>query len=299
MSKKAIFWSAFGTLALLMSIIQFIPSEPVLVPSQLPPAERESHRLLNFEGIANFRDLGGYRTADGRHTRWGTLYRSGNFSTASRSDAAVLRSLGLNTLIDFRSAAEKEEEPHQIPEPLPFTLIEIPIMDGGDHSVADEIMARIDSGDFADFDPDEFMLTANRLFASRFTPQFSEFIQVALAADGEPVAWNCSAGKDRTGFAAAILLRILGVPFDTVLDDYELSKAYSLAARQKELLLLRLFKGEEAADKLEVIMGVERAWLVAAFDEIDQQYGSFDAYVEQALGLQENDIESLRNSLLE
>jgi protein-tyrosine phosphatase len=299
LNRKTLFWSAFALLVVVMGVIQFIPSAPVIVPSLLPPEQRNSHRVVNFEGIANFRDLGGYQTADGRQTRWGLMYRSGNFSTATRSDNVVLASLGLEALVDFRSAAEKEEEPHQLPDPLPFKLVEIPTMDGGDHSVADEIMARVDSGDFADFDPDAFMITANRLFARNFTPQFSEFIQVVLEAKGRPVAWNCSAGKDRTGFAAAILLRILGVPMETVLDDYALSKQYSLAARQRELTLLRLFKGDEAAEKLSVLLGAEKPWLEAAFDEIDKQYGSFDVYVEQALGLAPAQVKQLRHSLLE
>lgn len=299
LNRKTLFWSAFALLTLIMGVIQFIPSAPVLVPSQLPPEERTAHRLLNFEGIANFRDLGGYETEDGRHTRWGVMYRSGNFSTASRSDNAVLTSLGLASLVDFRSAAEKEEEPNQLPDPLPFALVEIPTLDGGDHSVADEIIARIESGDFADFDPDAFMITANRMFATNFTPQFSEFIQIVLNAKGQPVAWNCSAGKDRTGFAAAILLRILGVPMETILADYTLSKEYALAARQKELMMLRLFKGDEVADKLAVLLSVEKPWLEASFEEIDKQYGSFDAYIEQALGLGPADVQQLRNSLLE
>lgn len=299
MHRKTLFWSAFSLLVLVMGVIQFIPSAPVIVPSQLPQQERSAHRLLNFEGIANFRDLGGYEAEDGRQTRWGSLYRSGHFAAASRSDNAVMAELDLAYLVDFRSTAEKEEEPSQLRDPLPFELVEIPTMDGGDHSVADEIIARIESGNFADFDPDNFMINANRQFASTFTPQFSEFIQIVLKANGKPVVWNCSAGKDRTGFAAAILLRILGVPMETVLDDYTLSKGYSLAARQKELMMLRLFKGDEAADKLAVLLGVERPWLEAAFDEIDRQYGSFDTYVAQALGLDRSQVQQLQNSLLE
>ena len=83
------------------------------------------------------------------------------------------------------------------------------------------------------------------------------------------------------------------------MQDYMLSREYSLAARQKELMLVRLLQGEEAADKIEVLLGVEQVWLEAAFDAIDEQYGSFDNYVEQALGLEESDIANLRNTLLE
>jgi protein-tyrosine phosphatase len=172
-------------------------------------------------------------------------------------------------------------------------------MDGGDNSVSEEIIARFESGNFSDFDPNQFMIDANRQLASSFTPQFSAFIQQVLDAEGQPIVWHCSAGKDRTGFAAAILLRMLGVSRDVIMQDYMLSREYSLAARQKELTLVRLLQGEEAADKLEILLGVEEAWLQAAFDAIDEQYGSFDNYVDEALSLEDTDIARLRNTLLE
>jgi protein-tyrosine phosphatase len=142
------------------------------------------------------------------------------------------------------------------------------------------------------------MLDANRQFASTFTPQFRQFMHTVLAADGAPIAWNCSAGKDRTGYAAAILLRTLGVPQEVVMQDYMASKQHALDTRRTQLMLLRVFKGDEAADKLTVLMGVEADWLRAAFDEIDATWGSFDNYVREGLGLSETDIAHLRARLL-
>lgn len=299
MNKKTLAWGAFTALVLAMTLIQFVPSEPVLVPGELPAEQREAHRLLNFEGISNFRDLGGYPGADGRTVKWGKLYRAANFAETSRADQQVLDRLGLYALVDFRSAAEKEEEPNQLPDKPPYRVIEIPTMDGGDNSVSEEIMARFESGDFSDFDPDAFMIEANRQFATTFTPQFRQFVSLVEQAGGKPIVWHCSAGKDRTGFAAAILLRILGVDQAVVMQDYMLSREYALAARKKELLLVRLLKGEEAAEKLQVLLGVEQPWLQAAFDTIDQQYGDFDTYVTKALGLSETDVDTLQAKLLE
>ena len=298
MNRKVILSTGFGILLAGLAVIQFIPSPPVVVPAELPAPERAEHRLLNFEGISNFRDLGGYTTSDNRTVRWGSLYRSGTLAHATPADLDAITRLRLETLIDFRSTAEKAEEPNRLPEPRGFEVVEIPTLDGGDNSVANEIMARIETGDFSDFDPDGFMVTANRQFAATYTPKFREFMQTVLAAQGSPVAWHCSAGKDRTGFASAILLRILGVPQQTILDDYMLSKAYAIEARRRDLLLLRVFKGQEAADKLEVLMGVERDWLQAGFEEIDAQFGSFDSYVRDGLGLSETDIEQLKTQLL-
>jgi protein-tyrosine phosphatase len=280
-------------------LLQLIPQTPVTIPVQLPEGQREAHRHLDFAGIHNFRDLGGYPTLDGRQVKWGVLYRSGTLQEATDTDLEYLHSLDLNTLVDFRSSAEKAEEPDRLPQPRGFELVEIPTLDGGDNSVADAIMARIESGDFSDFEPDAFMLEANRQFASRFTPQYQQFINTVIAANGEPILWHCSAGKDRAGFATAILLRILGVPEDVVFADYALSKEYALAARRKELFLLRVFKGAEAADKLEVLMGVDAAWLQAGFQRIDADYGSFENYVRDGLGLDETAVQRLQNSLLE
>ena len=299
MQKKKIFWGGFSLLLAAFAVIQFIPSAPLLVPLELPPEQRQAHRVLNFEGISNFRDLGGYPTDTGQRLKWGVLYRSGTLAESTPADLQGLQRLQLSTLIDFRSAAEKREEPNRLPDPPGFRVVEIPTLDEGNKALVGEIMERIESGDFDGFDPDQSMMMANRQFASEFTPQFRQFMHTVLEADGQPVVWHCSAGKDRTGFAAAILLRLMGVPEDVVMADYMASKQHALDARRRELLLLRVFKGQEAADKLAVMMGVEEDWLEAAFDEIDSTWGSFDAYVSDGLQLDDRDIQRLRLALLE
>jgi protein-tyrosine phosphatase len=299
LNKKKLFWSAFALLLVIFGVIQFVPSPPLVIPAQLDTAQRAQHRLLNFQGIANFRDLGGYQASGGKQVKWGVLYRAGTLAHASDSDLRNLQQLHLAALIDFRSAAEKEEEPNRLPDPQGFSLVEIPTLDDGNKALVGEIMERIDSGNFDDFDPNYSMTQANRQFASEFTPQFRRFIHTVLDADGAPVLWHCSAGKDRTGFAAAILLRILGVPPEVVMQDYMASREHALEARKSQLLLLRVFKGREAADKLTIMMGVEEAWLAAAFAEIDSQWGDFDNYVRLGLELNATDIERLRQNLLQ
>ena len=298
LNKKKLFGSFVATALLVVAAIQFVPGPALVIPAELPAAQREAHRLLNFEGIANFRDLGGYSTTDGHQVKWGVLYRAGTLTDASNADLAGLKELRLNTLIDFRSAAEKEEEPNRLPDPMSFSVVEIPTLDDGNKAMVGEIMERIESGDFEGLDPDQMMLQANRQFASTFTPQFRQYIHTVLEARGAPIVWHCSAGKDRTGFAAAILLRILGVPQELVMQDYMASKQHALEARKSQLVVLRVLKGDEAADKLTILMGVEEAWLQAAFEEIDVKWGSFDNYVRDGLGLTEADIAQLQDQLL-
>ncbi|MEH6580479.1 MAG: tyrosine-protein phosphatase [Halioglobus sp.] len=299
MNRQKVSWSVFVIFTMAFAVVQFIPTQPVVAPAQLPAELRAEHRLLGFEGINNFRDLGGYQTVDGRTVQWGKLFRSGTFAHASRSDLGHLENLGLSTLIDFRSSVEKEEEPNLLPEPTGFEVVEIPMLDDGNQAIIGEVMDRIDNGDFEGFDPNLFMIEASRQFATTFTPQFKQFIDTVLAAKGKPIVWHCTAGKDRTGFASAILLRILGVPRDLVMADYMESKTHALKGRNKDLLMIRLFAGKEAEEKMTVLMGVEESWLNAAFDAIDQRWGSFDNYLRQGLELNEQDIEVLKLALLE
>lgn len=298
MSKKNIFWSFIAISMIAIAAIQFVPAPALVIPAELTADQRVAHRLLNFEGIANFRDLGGYPTSDGKEVKWGVLYRAGTLAESSNADLQALPKLNLNTLIDFRSSAEKEAEPNRLPDPSTINVVEIPTLDDGNQAMVEEIMGRIENSDFDGFDPNQLMLEGNRQFASTFTPQFREFVHTVLKADGAPVVWHCSAGKDRTGFAAAILLRILGVPQDVVMQDYLASKQNALEARKSQLMLLRLFKGDEAADKLSIMLGVEEAWLTAAFKQIDETWGSFDNYVHTGLQLSDEDISHLRATLL-
>lgn len=299
MNKQRIFKWVLPILLVAFGVIQFIPTPPVIIPADLPIEQREAHRVLKFEGVVNFRDLGGYKTTDNHSVKWGKLYRSATLAHSSRADLLALQKLNLSTLIDFRSAAEKLEEPNVLPDPAGFRVVEIPTLDDGNKAMIGEVMQRIESGNFDGFDPDHFMLEANIQFASKFTPQFKEFIHTILDAKGSPVVWHCSAGKDRTGFSSAILLRILGVPQSTVVSDYMMSKEYALAGRKSEIRMLRLFNGDEAADILTIMMGVEESWLQAAFVEIDRQWGNFDNYVHNGLQLSAEDVAQLKSTLLE
>jgi protein-tyrosine phosphatase len=124
------------------------------------------------------------------------------------------------------------------------------------------------------------MINANNDFASHFTPEVRKFIDVLLSSDGKPVLFHCTAGKDRTGFAAAVLLRILGVPHDVVVEDYLLTNRYFLASHRWNLILLRLLRGAQFAEIVRGFMLARHEYLFAAFETIDSTHGSFDHYYE-------------------
>jgi protein-tyrosine phosphatase len=273
---------------------------PVPIPRHLPPARREPGRRIPFDGPGNLRDLGGYRAADGRSVRWGALYRSDHLGRLSARDLRQLRRLQLATLVDFRSAAEKAERPNRLPPGHGIKVVELPLFDDADSTgLGADLRARMERGDLAGIDAAALLVEANERLVREFTPAYRRFVAEVLAARGAPVLFHCTAGKDRTGFAAAILLRLLGVPEEAIVADYMRSKDYSVAARRRELLLIRLLKGRELTALVRALLGVEAAYLQAAFDAIDHEYGSFAAYARDGLGLSDADIAQLRKQLLE
>ncbi|MCL2001320.1 MAG: tyrosine-protein phosphatase, partial [Planctomycetes bacterium] len=163
-------------------------------------------RILPLSGIINFRDLGGYPAADGRRVRWRRLYRSARWTAATPDDAAALAKLDIDTVIDFRDEAKREQRPEHIP-PGVRRVVHLPI-EPVDPVFADGLASIPRSGDAA----------ANRALMRAFyvemvtehADRFRAFFAALAEAQG-PVVFHCSAGKDRTGLAAALLLTALGV----------------------------------------------------------------------------------------
>jgi len=200
-------------------------------------------RRLDFTGTKNFRDLGGYRTVDGKTVIWGILYRSDQLQKLTNTDLNYLTALALDRIIDFRAEHEKEEAPDRIPANLDIRIVELPILDSSTEIWRDTHDQLI-KDNLKSINSVKFMIETNIELATRFTPQMMQFVHELFSANGRPVLFHCAAGKDRTGFAAAILLRILGVPLDVVMEDYLLSNQYYLSAHSWSLFLIRLMKGK-------------------------------------------------------
>ncbi len=262
------------------------------------PMNADHQRVLPFRKVANFRDLGGYPAADGKRVKWGLLYRSGHFAKATPSDLYMLQTLHIDTIIDFRSAQEKEAEPDRLPNSGSIKTLALPMLDVVNEAMSKEIHAAVKNNNFQEFDPVEKMLQMYRLIAREHAAEYQLFLQTILAADGKPVLWHCTAGKDRTGFGAAILLRLLGVDDGIIIEDYLLSKQY-IEKRWRLIIMLLLTRGREPIRIVKKLMSVEETWLQAAFQAIDQQWGTFDQYVKEGLNMTQADIAQLRVTLLD
>jgi protein-tyrosine phosphatase len=272
-----------------------------LVQPQKGTGMHTAERVLPLEGGRNFRDLGGYATADGRHVRWGRLYRSGVMAGLTDRDFGYLSGLGIRTICDFRAVEERQSEPTN----WRAGMVDYIAWDG------EQKLAGM-NGLFAAGLPsaDQVRATMTALYGTlpdAFAPQYTVMFQ-RLTAGAVPLAFNCSAGKDRTGVAAALILTALGVPRDTVLADYALSdkvvdyeKAFAtpvsaeLAAKNPTMGALARLPAEVRAPLLKS----DPAYLDAALAAIEARHGSVEAYLKAELGLSDQDIQSLRASLLE
>lgn len=247
------------------------------------------HRALPGVTGRNLRDLGGYVTTDGRRVKPGLLYRSGRLDNLNEGEQQLLAALGIRRLCDFRTRAEIEE--HANPE-LGASLVE----HCQDSSTADltgaleALLAQERQGKSVDWV--EVMQHSYRGMGSRYAAQFRAMFDALKSEDALPMLFRCSAGKDRTGVAAALLLSILGVPEETVVADYRLSELYPVAAFGSEVFPSELIK-------LPALKATHPEYIRAALDGIRAEYGSLDRYVHEVLGFSERDIIKLRERVLE
>jgi protein-tyrosine phosphatase len=232
------------------------------------PASPDRH--LNLSGASNFRDLGGYPTADGRTVRWRQIFRSNHLGHLTDDDATVLRQLGVRSAFDFRGSEERtaamcgmaEITVHSLPvEPTVVAALRA-IAAGGtplstDHAI--EVMRESYSG-----------------YVQKNTERYRTLFE-HLLEDSAQLVIHCTAGKDRTGFACALILHTLGVSEDTISADYLLTNQFYRRDPNHS---------SDLPDDIKQVLGsVREAFLAAAFEAIDADYGDLETYLRDGLGL--------------
>jgi protein-tyrosine phosphatase len=228
------------------AVALFAPANARRTPGGLPPACRHFFRLrdqhgtevvaterrLGMHGAPNFRDFGGYRTTGGGRVKWGYLFRSGQLSSLSDQDVSLLASLALDLVFDFRRVEEQETDMSRLPlQPRP-QVVSLPIVPGSNSRFFEQA-GQQSQDPAAMFD---FMLEINRDFAGPQARTYSRMFREILAAPDARFLVHCAAGKDCTGFAAAISCWRWG-PRDLVMQDYLLTARYYLPQRELEAAL--------------------------------------------------------------
>lgn len=235
--------------------------------SQLP-------RSLVLHGTTNFRDLGGYEAADGRVVRWRTLFRSDHLADLTAQDLQQLTQLGIKRAVDFRGVDERAAHGYHWPQLEQHALTIEP-------TVVQRAFAMVHEGHH--LTPHEtvgLMQDTYRGFVIDNADRFATLFRMLLERR-EPLVFHCTAGKDRTGWAAALILLALGVPREVVQEDYLLTnqlyrRPAALAARAAQSVPQEI---------LDVLWRVQLPFLDSAFVLVEERFGTMDTYLAEALGV--------------
>lgn len=253
-------------------------------------------RALHFATAPNFRDIGGYRTKDGRWVRQGIAYRSDQLDRLSDDDLQGIAALRPAVVADLRTATERTREPDRLPGGTRHLVLDVAADSteslGGDMRLA---MARIASGE-----GQALLVAANREFVTLPSARrsYAALVRQMIGPQDGPVIFHCTAGKDRTGWATAIVLTLLGVPRDVVMADYLQSNSMLAAKNRASMAALKASGSPLDPAFLEPVLTVRPAYIEAAFDEADRAFGSFDGYVRSGLGLDDSEIALLKRRFL-
>lgn len=277
---------------------ELAPAHQRPLPHLIADPEREQWRKLPFETMHNFRDLGGYCSADGRPLRWGRLYRSDKIAGLSAEDIKYLKRLNLQRIVDFRSPEEVQSNPHSLWPDAEVAIHLLPV--SVEAANIDKLTARLTEASVSADEMADFLVAANREMIERFTPTFRQWMQSLLEEDFYPQVFHCSAGKDRTGLAAALVLHAVGVADDVIMQDYLATNAYTEGRVRQILNLLQDHPEWQRSDAaLGRLMRAAPEFINAAYAVIDSDYGSIDHYLQRGLGIGDSERQRLRALLLE
>ncbi len=255
-----------------------------------------AERILPLQKGINVRDVGGFHTANGQMVRWGRLYRSGSLARLSQDDLAYLQRLGIRLVSDFRSLEERAKQPDRLPD-LPG-LVERPLpMESTNRW---ERLRGAFTIFFRKGQLDDYMLDSyRRVMIDGNAHVIGEIFQRLADPAQLPALIHCTAGKDRTGLVAAMLLLTLGVPEETVLADYTMSNLFydhfhkGIAADIKQVAPWGI-----SVDDLQDLLLVKVKTLRGALAHIQQCYGSLENYLRDQAGVSDETIAQLRQNWL-
>jgi len=262
------------------------------------PSSVQAGRNLGIASVPNLRDLGGYRTADGKTVASGLVYRSNQLSDIPPADMEKLAGLGLKNAFDLRTAEERNKRPEELPKGVNYVVLDV-LADSpaagpaqleklmGNPNVANTELGggKVEAAFQASYREFVALPSARREFGKLYL-SLGDRQQV-------PALFHCTTGKDRTGWAAAAFLALMGVSKDKVYEDYLRSNDYILPAYKKAIDGFVAAGGNAEIPK--AILGVKKEYLDAAFDEMQTKYGTIEKYFAEGLGIDAAKQQALRD----
>ena len=242
-------------------------------------------RHIRLEGASNFRDLGGYATTDGATTKWRTMFRSDTPANLTKEDVGTVAGLGITAACDLRYGDERQTEPSQYKAHPQIEVLELGLDERPDQTFVDSFQLADDVVAHAE----RFLLTHYSDYPLLYAHAYLGLFERLIA--GDRVVVHCTAGKDRAGTAAALLLTALGVPRDTVFEDYLLTnELWDWSGRDT---------GDLDAEARKAIFSAREDYLSAAFRTIEDRFGNVDTYLVEYVGLDNAKRDALKAACLE
>ncbi len=271
-------------------VLDEVPAGPVFVsvaPAGGGGGVVAGERNLGFAGPTNFRDLGGYAGAGGARTRWGRLFRSDALALEDQ-DLELFTALGIRTVYDLRRDSERETAPSRLPVGAhAVESIEL-ISDGSPPPAVDALLA-----------DGESFLADIYLHMLETSASGVGYILTGLADSSRlPAVFHCTAGKDRTGIVAALVLTVLGVAEEDILDDYELTSRYRRRDRMDAISERLRTESGLAPEVAAGILRTPRWAMQSALAELKRRYGGIEGYLTGPGGADPSVPGELRNLLL-
>lgn len=239
---------------------------------------------IPLEGVSNLRDIGGWPTREGGRVKRGQVFRSAALHAVTEKDAAALRALGVKHVVDFRGDGERARWPTRMTE---VTVHELTIAP----TIGASLKDLMENPDSTSEDVVRVMRQAYGSYITDWHHRYRAMFDLLLHEEPAPLLFHCTAGKDRTGVAAMLLLSALGVADEVIHDDY--------------LATNRLWRRDAEVSAglppavADTLLSVQPAFLEAAYEAIHSNYGSIDAYLHQRLGLDDRRLGALRARLVE
>lgn len=259
----------------------------------------EGNRLLAVSGTKNFRDLGGYKTADGRTTKWNMLYRSDNLAHLDEAGMEAFKDLGIRAITDLRSGPERIQEPNRIPASYPGPVYNVlPI---NERPVDIRVLGRkIAMGSITDEDINDLLDHRKFITNDEHRAYWGQWLRDLADDTSTPHLFHCTSGKDRTGFGASIFLLAMGVPEETVKADFLLSNAVLSDYNDARIIEIdERIPGRIDEDLFREILGVSESTIDLSFAEMKTQFGSIDRFIRDGLGVDDVTRAKLQTKFLE
>jgi len=244
-------------------------------------------RRIELEGAQNFRDLGGYPTADGGRTRWGRVYRADGLHRLTEADLLRYDTLGIGTVFDLRRDDERQRDP----DPVASRHV--------------SLVSRAPNEEQGEIEPPQLTEEGERFLYDVYVgilanaaAELGEILGTIATSDA-PVLFHCTAGKDRTGVTAALLLEIVGVDRGVILDDYELSALWWKPANEDSGFLESMRAWGISPEGAAGMIGAPRWAMADTLTLLDHEYGGVETYLQGPAGLASDDLTALRNRLVQ